>query len=210
MNLAALRAAVKLRLRLPANGDPYLSDANINACINAALRDIGEEADWPWLLATAAVTFTNGLAPWPADAARLLELRVGVSPSWARAQRVGLAEFLDRSSGGGYVWTSEGGGSQMALSPVPTTSPTATVFYARVEPDLVSDTASPLIPPVHQQALIARASYHCNVARRNTEDAALDAAESTEAIKKMRRDPQFSSGPRRIRSAFRPQRWATW
>lgn len=209
MNLGQLRAAVKLRLRLPVAGDPFLPDATIDACIAAALRDLSTEHDWPWMNSSATVTFstTTGKAGLPAGFIKARELLVG-DTSPRRARRVGLAEFLDNRDG--FVWTEQVGANQVALSPVPLTVPTATLYFVVAEPALSVDADAPLAPAVYHTILVARASYHGNVRRRNDPDAAVDSNEWTEGIKMMKKASSAHTGPRQIRSAFRVESFATW
>lgn len=209
MNLGALRAAVKLRLRLPSNGDPLLGDPTVDACINAALTDISTERDWPWLLTSTTLAFTGAFAPLPADCTKVRELMIGTTPP-IRARHAGLVEFLDAEGlSSRYVWNEDQGG-RIALTPTPTTTPTATLYYLRSEPILALDATAPLLPAAYHSYLIARASYQCNVRRRYDLDASLDLNEYTTGVGKMKSATSTRTGTRRIQSSFRPNQFATW
>lgn len=195
MNKGQLRSAVKERLRLPAVGDPLLTDAVIDNCVVMALTDISEMdgASWPWLLTSAAVTFTNGVAAIPAAVVKLRELTIGTVP--ARAEHVTFTEYLD--SAGLCVWTEYG--ASLLLGKTTPASIVSTLYYSRAEPAMATDADSPLLPATYHNVLVARASYHANVRRRFNEDMATDAGEYEVGVKRMITAAQARTGPRRIR-----------
>lgn len=201
-----IRADVKLRLRLPANGDPLISDGTVNECIRLALLDISAEHDWPWLTTSATVTFstTTGLASRPTDCVKIRELVV----NGRVARYAGLNEWVTAATCGQRVWTDQG--ASLALSPSPTTVPTATLYYVRLEPVLTSDTSAPLLPEAYHSFLVARASYHANVRRRNETDAALDSNEFASGLKRMETAMHVKTGPRRVLPAGGLRNWAWW
>jgi hypothetical protein len=211
MNRGALRSALKSRLRLGPSGDASLGDDVLNECILFGLNDIGAEHDWPWLLTSAALTFSisTGLAPLPSGYVRARELRIGTTAATARrATRAGLGEFLDAASSGRYVWTEQG--ANIALSPIPATVPSATLWYTRTEPALTADTSTPLIPELYHQTVVTSASYHANQRRRFSDDAAVDDNERQASFKKMRQAMWGRTGPRQVRSSGRLDASATW
>lgn len=209
MNLGQLRAAVKLRLKLPVAGDAYLTDAVVNTCINTALIDMSTATDWPWNNTSATATFSTstGLATIPADCIKVRELVVNGRP----AKHVGFAEFLDAAvvGSGRFVWNEDQGAS-IGLAPIPTVAPTAKLYYLRSEPALVADGDLPALPVAYHTVLVARAAYLANVARRFDGDATLDLAEFTDGLKKMKQAAVRRTGTRQIRSAYRQRNWATW
>lgn len=206
MNRGAIRGELQSRLRLPAQGDPLLTDDVLNGCVRLALNDISAAHDWPWLLTSGTVTFSTstGKAAYPADCVRIRELIVNNR----RALRCGLAEWIDAQTLGSYVWTEIGG--QLALTPIPTVAPTATLYYCRQEPVLTADTASPLLPEANVASLIARASYHANMRRRVSEDAAADDNEYQAGVKQMRTAMWAKTGPRQVRTGGRLDTQAVW
>lgn len=202
MNLRELRAAVRNRNGIPDPGDGLAGLEDINSAVAQALSDIGSEDRWPWLLTSSSLTFTNGAASLPSDCTTIHKLVVNGDV----ATRVSLDAFLDDMSG--CVWTDVG--AQIKLTPVPTTAPTATLYYYRAEPAFTSDTSTPLLPVQWHQLLVARASYHLNVRRQMNDHVARDVREWDEGVKNMRRAAWASLGPRRIRSGFRPVQPARW
>lgn len=206
MNKRELRAAVRLRNGIPEAGDPMAGHTDIDASVAAALLDLSAEKRWPWLLTTAALTFstTTGLAPFPATYTQARQLIVGGLP----ARNVTLEEYLTQTTP--FVWADTG--ANIGLYPIPTTVPTATLWYYQAEPALETETATPLLPAAFHQTLVARASYHLNM-RRNGGDAkrmAADLAEYQSGLKNVMQTAQRATGSRHIRSAFREQPTASW
>src|SRR4051812_6685939 len=120
-----------LRLRIPPAGDPLLDEPILNECIDQALRDISAVSDWPWLLTSASLTFntTTGIAPAPAAMVKMRELTI----AGTRAKNVDLAEFLDIvATGDQWVWTIIG--TNVQLTPIPSTVPVAVLWYIKAEP----------------------------------------------------------------------------
>lgn len=204
MNRGQLRQKLILRLRIPPAGDPLLDEPTLNECIAQALRDISSVSDWPWLLTSSSLTFTAGVAPAPATMVKVRELTI----TSVRAKFVGLAEFLDIvGTGDQWVWTVIG--TNVQLTPAPTTSPTNVLYFIRAEPDLTVDTQSPLIPEAHQQAVLSRASYHACVRKGLADAAQFHQTEYGEDLNRMRDATKVRTGPRQVREAG--GRWqATW
>lgn len=206
MNRGALRSALQTRLGLSASGDGLATDTALNEAIANALRDIGLEHDWPWLLTSASLTFstTTGLAAQPTGFVKARELVIGGRP----AKYAPLAEFLAvAGEGSAYVWTDLGANFQ--LSPTPATVPTATLYYVRQEPALSSDSDSPLIPDAYQHIVLARAAYLTNVRRARNDEAIRDDNEYQLAVRKLRDASWNRSGPRTVRRAGSTY-WARW
>lgn len=206
MNKRELRTAIRLRNGIPDNGDPMAGHTDIDASIAAALLDLSAEKRWPWLLTSAALTFstTTGLAPLPATYTQPRTLVIGGLP----ARNVTLEEYLTQTTP--FVWADVG--ASIGLYPIPTSVPTATLWYYQIEPALETDTATPLLPAAFHQTLIARASYHLNM-RRNGGDAKriqMDLAEYQAGVKNVMQTAQRATGSRQIRSAFRERPTASW
>ena len=204
MNRGQLRAALTSRLGIPATGDGLLDPNTLNDLLGVALRDIGVESDWPWLVASAALTFTGDTAPAPSDMVKAREMVV----SGRRARFVPLTDFLDAQGDSvSSVWTIVGANVQ--ITPTPATAPTATLYYVRAEPTLTSDTSSPLLPDTYHQILLARAAYHANTKRNRFEEAMRDDNEYQLSVRKMKDAAWPRSGPRTIRAAGTTN-WASW
>lgn len=204
MNRGQLRTEVALRLRIPPSGDPLLDEPILNDMIRAALVDICSVSDWPWLLTSAAVTFTAGVGPLPASCVKVRELILNSR----RGEYVDNAEFWDcQALLSRFAWTVLG--PNIVLTPVPTVAPTTLLWFIQGEPALTADTQSPLIPEAHQQVVIARATYHAEVRRGRAEAAAFHEAEYERGLSRMADANKRRTGPRQIREAR--QRWyATW
>lgn len=206
MNKRELRKAIRDRNGIPDTGDGLAGHTDIDDAIRAALHDLSAEKRWPWLLASATVNFstTTGDATDPPTYSSIREVVINGRP----ALRATLDDFVGGVSG--HVWTDIG--NTIRLSPVPTQALTGTVWYYFLEPDLATDIAVPLLPPVHHQTLVARASYHLNARRGRNAEIARDDAEFQRGLSNMMQDIARVSGPRRVRSAYRPKqapaRWA--
>ena len=204
MNRGQLRAALTSRLGIPATGDGLLDPNTLNDLLGIALRDIGVESDWPWLVSSAALTFTGDTAPAPSDMVKAREMVV----SGRRARFVPLTDFIDAQGDSvSSVWTVVG--ATVQITPTPATAPTATLYYVRAEPALTSDTSSPLLPDTYHQILLARAAYHANTKRNRFEDAMRDDNEYQLSVRKMKDAAWPRSGPRTIRAAGTTN-WASW
>jgi hypothetical protein len=132
MNRGELRAALIARLGIPPTGDGLLTPAALVECLDLALTDLSDAKQWPWLLTSASLTFTAGVAPFPTSpaVADVRELEI----DGRRAKKAGsLPEFLDAlGERNRCVWFVEG--TNVKLAPVPTTAPTsATLYYSRAE-----------------------------------------------------------------------------
>ena len=204
MNRGQLRSALTSRLGLPITGDALLDTSELINALDAALRDMCNEYDWPWLVAEASLTFTTGVAPKPSGCVKVKELVVNDR----RAKFAPLAAYLDIAARGAQcVWTETG--TNVKITPVPTTAPDATLYYVQAEPALASDTTEPLLPATYHQTLLARAAYHANVRRNRMEDAARDDNEFQLSVRKMKDAGWARTGPRYVRSAG-TSLWANW
>lgn len=205
MNRGQLRAALTSRLGIPPAGDGLLDPNTLNDLIGVALRDISVESDWPWLLTSAPLTFNGDTATAPTDMVKARELKLNNR----RARYAPLSEFLDaQAQRVTYVWTTIG--VDIVLSPTPGTTPTDPfLYYIQSEPEMSSDTASPLLPDTYHQVLLARSAYHANTRRNRFEEAMRDDNEYQLLVRKMKDSAWARSGPRTIRAAGTAN-WATW
>lgn len=206
MNRGDLRTSLTSRLGIPATGDGLLTTTALNECIDLALRDISDAGSWPWLLSSASVTFTAGVAAFPTGVQQPRELTVG----GVRAKKASsLPEFLDRLADGALcVWFPVG--TNVKLAPVPATAPTTAALYFQLsEPALAADGDSPLLPALHHNVLLARAAYHANMRRQKFDGADRAADEYETGLRRMLDAQRATTGPRRIRPAGSTM-WAAW
>lgn len=208
MNRGQMRGALVSRLGIPPTGDGLLTPEALNDCINLALTDLSDARQWPWLLTSASVSFTDGVAAFPTDppVVHLRELTV----NGRRAKKASsLAEFLDcLAAGAQRVWFYEG--TNIKLAPVPSTAPSAAVlYYLQPEPALDQDGLSPQAPSQFHNVIVARASYHANVRKKQWESAAQDNGEYERGLKNMGDNTRMTTGPRAVR-AVGSTSWAVW
>ena len=208
MNRGEFKTALTARLGIPPTGDGLITSAALVECLDLALTDLSYAKQWPWLLTSASLTFTAGVAPFPTSPA-VADVRE-LSIDGRRAKKAGsLPEFLDAlGEGNRCVWFVEG--TNVKLAPVPTIAPTtATLYYSRAEPALAADAQSPLVPPVHHNVVLARAAYHANVRRTRWETAAQDNGEYEAGLKRMGDAARSIGGQRSVRHVG-VSRWAVW
>lgn len=204
MNRGEIRTAVKQRLAIPSSGDGQLTDTVLDSTINTALAHISQARQWPWLLNSQTLTFTNGLAYLPPDFVLARGLMYDTRPvTWMQFEDFMMAPDLALN---GYGWTIIG--NQAQLTPVPTTPITATLYYYRAEPQLYSDFSTPVMPALHHHLIVAYASYLAALIRQDEARAAAYMAEYNAIINNMRDDLKQNSN-RRIRYD-RGYEYATW
>lgn len=203
MNKREIRVAIRQRNAIPDNGSGLAEHDAIDDCIAAALRDISTEARWPWLRYSSSLTFSGNAAAIPADCSEIEALTIDGYP----VRFVGIDEFEQQTTS--YVFTDDG--ANVKLYPTPATAPTSpTLVYYRNEPELTTDTASPLLPAAWHQAVVVRGSYHLNVRRMDKDRINLDENEWQGLRARMAHASVRTVGPRQIRSSFRINQWARW
>lgn len=214
MNLLDLRNAVKDRLAIRSDGssnslDGLITNAYVNTSIDDALNRVSMERDWWWLATTATLSFdtTDGDAALPSDFMRAQQLVINGSP----VELVQLESFLDPDSDNtSYAYTIYG--TNIKITPVPSTTTTGTLYYFRNEPALSTqaspDTKSPLMPVVYQKCIVAYASHLCAARRQDENRAALYLQEYGNFLKSMS-DDNRTTIQRRIKYK-RNQSFATW
>ena len=204
MNRGEIRTAVKQRLAIPSSGDGQLTDTVLDSLINTALAHISQARQWPWLLNTQNVTFSNGTAYLPQDFIMARSLVYNSRPvTWLQLEDFISAPDTDYS---GYAWTIVG--NQAQLTPVPTTDITTTLYYYRAEPELYSDYSTPIMPAMHHHLIVAYASYLAAIVRQDEGRASVHMAEYNAIMGNMRDDLNQSTS-RRIRYR-RGYDYATW
>lgn len=210
MNRLQLRDAVKDRLAIRSDGsgnslDGLITNAIVNTAIDDALKRISIEKDWYWLATTASLTFstTTGKAPLPADFMRANQLVVNSSPAELLPLDTVIDPLSDNATFGWLVY-----GLEAQITPVPSTVPTATLYYFRYEPTLASDSASPVMPVPYHYAIVSYASYMCAARRQDEPRAALYLQEYGSYLRTMSNDNR-SVIRKRIKFGRRRD-YATW
>jgi hypothetical protein len=201
---SAIRTKIENRLVLPTAGDPRLTSSVLNGLIDEAIRYICMERDWPWLLTSGSLTLTSGTAALPSRFMKARRLVVNER----RARFVPLDEFLDASRST-PVWTIIG--TNVQILPVPTAALTGTLYYYASEADLASDSASPVMPEIYQDAIVAYASHLASLVRQDDRRAADNLGLYEVALRKMPSAISQRTGPRRVRlQSEDSDLWATW
>ena len=154
---------------------------------------------------THTLTFdtTAGQAVLPNDFIRARQLVYNTYPVlWVQ-----LEDFLnpDRVYST-FAWTIIGNKAQ--ITPVPTTSISATLYYYRNEPELISDYQTPLMPSQLHGAIVAYAAYLAAMVRQDDNRAATYIAEYRSLLNDMRDDLKQNSR-RRIQYG-NWNRYASW
>lgn len=194
MNRGEIRTAVKQRLAIPSSGDGQLTDTVLDSLINTALAHIAQTRQWPWLLTSLNLTFTNGQSYVPTDfiLARAL-VYDSRQVTWMQFEDFLNAADLDIV---GYGWTIVGNVAQ--LTPVPSAPLTATLYYYRAEPELYTDYSVPIMPAMHHHLIVAYASYLAALVRQDEGRAAVYMGEYSAILGNMRDDLKQNTS-RRIR-----------
>lgn len=147
MNRAELRDEVYDRIGSDSNDAAYPT-STIDRQINSAIHFIEAEHDCPWLGATTTFPTVAGQAayPVPTDWGKTFSLRVDRFEPFARYDIDDLDERWTSATSTGQpvewaVWA-----EQIELRPIPDSVYTVIHRYYKVEPDLMSDTDTPLMP----------------------------------------------------------------
>jgi hypothetical protein len=204
VNKRQFRDALQTRNGIVTPGDGLAAFDAIDAAVASALLDISAEQRWPWLLTSTSLTFSTstGAASMPANCGTINQLVVGGYPATYADPETYLSQTVP------YVWTTIG--TELRLFPIPTSVPTATLYYWRDEPALAADLDTPLLPAAWHQIAIARASYHLNIRRNDTARAAADLNEYREGLKNLMQSTWRGTGPRKLKSAFRATMTGRW
>lgn len=214
MNLLDLRNAVKDRLAIRSDAssvslDGLITNAYVNTCIDDALNRVSMEREWWWLATTASVSFdiVNGDDALPTDFMRAQQLVINDAP----VEYVPLDSFLNPNSDtGAFVYTIYG--TNIKITPVPSTVTTGTLYYFRNEPALSTqvspDTRSPVMPVVYHKILVAYASHLCSARRQDEQRASLYLQEYGNFLDSMKDDNRTTT-QRRIKYN-RNLTYATW
>lgn len=180
MNFAALRAEVRAR-----GVADEVTDARINTWINVSINEICEEADWPFLLATA-----TGPAPLTIADVRTIEsvtdttLQRKLLPLDRRSVSDDFPDLTSTGSPAGYFFT-----SQTTIDVFPAnTSSTLQVRYWKAQVDLSGDSDTPVIPTRYHYAIVDLAYARARADKADTEGAATARAEADRLLVPMRQN----------------------
>lgn len=206
MNRGEIRDAVKQRLAIPSSGDGQLTTSVLDELINRALTVISGARDWPWLLSTHDLTFpaATSTSSLPNDFIKARSLVYNDYPvMWVQ-----LEDFLnpDRVYAT-FAWTIIGNKAQ--ITPASSTDLTATLYYYRTEPALLSDYATPLMPPQLHNIIVAYAAYLAAMIRQDEQRASTYITEYKALLEDMR-DDLVQTTKRRIRYGQATSYYASW
>lgn len=210
MNRGELRSAVKDRLAIRSDGsgnslDGLISNTYVNTAIDDALNRISIEKDWYWLATTASLTFstTTGKASLPSNFLRANELVVNGYPAELLPLDTVIDPLADQATYGWQIY-----GLEAQLTPIPSTVPTATLYYFRFEPSLTTDGATPILPVPYHYAVVSYAAYLCSARRQDEPRASLYLQEYGSFLRTMANDNR-STIHKRIKFSRRRD-YATW
>lgn len=181
MNRVEFRNAVAERNGLNAQSSAQASSTSIDAAVRQGLWDVANVRRWEWLLTGIVIDFgvpPNPIAPIPPATIATKALFIGGK----KVRYLELEELYTRQEP--FTWSVEG--QFIRVFPAPTVAlPSPVLFIYRTEPELVTDVQLPLMPMAWDQVVIARASYHLNMRRKELERAALDDTEYQEGLRRM-------------------------
>jgi hypothetical protein len=160
MNLEQMRNAVRTRLGTPAS-DSFSTDQALTDILNEALQAYSVEYDWPWLEATTTITTVANTETYsvPTDWART---QVITPTSDYPLRLISLNEARQRNQVGGLLGALYPDAYTIArelvmLSPIPQSALVYKHDYIKVEPVLVGNTDTPVIPTQFVYSVIAKA-----------------------------------------------------
>lgn len=159
MNLSQLRTGTLNRMGATSD-DVYFTSSVLTELINESVHTIETEYDWPWLEAFTTHSTTAGTQTItvPTD---WLRTRVLWIANYDPLQPLGFADLriqYDASSQdqpSAYAIA----GDTIYLGPTPGATYTLNHLYIKREPDLASDTDSPLLPASFHAAIVEHATY---------------------------------------------------
>lgn len=159
MNLSQLRSSVLSRMGLT-SGDPLFTSPVLTELVNEAVHVIETEEDWPWLEAITTHSTTAGTQTLtvPTDWLRTRNLWIADNDPLVNTGFTDLRARFDattRAQPTHYSLTADA----IYLGPTPDATYTVNHHYIKREPDLTSDTDSPLMPASFHAAIVEHATY---------------------------------------------------
>lgn len=160
MNRAQLRDEVYDRVGADST-DGSFPPAKINRAINSALHFIESDHDCPWLGVTTTLVTAAGTSAYsvPSDWSKTMSLRL---PGYMSLERYDVDELDDlwpatASTGQPIQWGTWA--DQIELRPTPDAIYTLTHRYFKAEPELSTDTDTPLMPARFHTAIAEVATW---------------------------------------------------
>lgn len=140
------------------SADTGLTSTVHTAHINAALKQISNERDWPWLFTTATINTVAGTATYahPTGYVRtdsIFEPATGIILQERQIEELDQYTASDRP----LLWCSYG--TNIVLGPKPDDVYALTHRYVRVEPLLTTGSDLPLIPNAFDEGVVEWATY---------------------------------------------------
>jgi hypothetical protein len=156
--LSQLRALVRSRIAA-SDTDTALTAHVLNGLVNSALRQVSVDHSWPWLLTSETLNTVAGTATVTAGSNWLetesLSDVDGVI--FRHTSRKDLLSIPVSNTGRPSLYAVSNG--TILLRVVPDGAYALTHWYYRMEPELISDQATPLIPVGYDDGVIEFASY---------------------------------------------------
>lgn len=183
------------------SSDTGLTQAVRFTFVNAALKQISNERDWPWLFTTATITTVAGTSTYahPTGYVRTDSI---YEPATGQSVQERQIEEIDQlvSRGRPVFWASYG--TNIVLGPPPDGVYTLTHRYVRIEPALTTGADLPLIPNAFDEGVVEWATYLAHTFTRQF-DKAGEAAARYNAWLKSTQD-NVRRGRRPVRVQVRP------
>lgn len=138
--------------------DGVLTASRQTEFLNAGLRQIALEHDWPWLKATASISVLSGTRNYPVPSDWIRTVRI-FDPATGRDIQTAAVTDVDRivSSDEPAIYAIYG--NEVLLAPKPAANVTLTHRYVKRETVLASAGDSPLIPAEYEEGLLEYAAY---------------------------------------------------
>lgn len=199
MNYSQLRQSTLTRIGVSSN-DALFTATVVGDLVNEAIHTIEVEFDWPWLEAITTHSTTAGTQT------------LTVPTDWLRTDKLWIAdndplEYLGFGdlrqqydvTGRGQPEAYSIVADAIYLGPTPDSTYTVNHLYIRREPDLTSDTDSPLMPASFHMAIVELAT--ALGLRRSREEARAVVAENSynNWLRRMADNRRRSSQPMRVR-----------
>ncbi len=211
MNRLQLREGTYDRMGVPQD-DAQLTTSVVDRMVNDALHMIEVEHEWPWLLAKTTITTASGTGEYavPTDWLRTRYLQIdGGQP----LEGVEIGELIggwpdsaSRGTPSEYAIDVDSNGADVVLlRAIPDTVATVTHYYVRREPDLNSDSDSPLMPASFHAAICEKAAWIGLRRTRENDRAMFCDAAYKEWAQRMLDDRRRRSGTTRVK--VRPDSW---
>lgn len=153
-----MTALSQLRAQVNRRSGHYLTDEALNDLINEALNALSLEARWPWLDATATITWpadaTTTTMPWSWQTIRAVTVD-GRREYRPRSQR-DVDTYTDGEPGWSYGYAVHG--RTITLAPAPAEGLDVVIRGTRLDGPLVNDVDEPFLPDAYTDGLVQLAT----------------------------------------------------